>query len=134
MVARDRPHQPYSVEIVAVWLLVPLARAVAVKGSRPCGGSSRDSHSALMRKACAIIFAPITAEVLHSAAVCRGCRQPFKWRLLVRLLKSPKTFRSHKTTPITTTAFKIDLMDDAIGMKLLTSQRRTPITIRTTKT
>ncbi len=49
-----------------------------------------------MRKACAIIFAPITAEVLHSAAVCRGCRQPFKWRLLVRLLKSPKTFRSHK--------------------------------------
>jgi hypothetical protein len=44
--------------------------------------------------------------------------------------KSPKTFKSHKTTPITTTAFKIDLICDCIGMKLLTSQSRTPTTIR----
>jgi hypothetical protein len=44
--------------------------------------------------------------------------------------KSPKTFKSHKTTPITTTAFKIDLICDCIGMKLLTSQSRTPTTTR----
>jgi len=40
-------------------------------------------------------------------------------------------FRSHKTTQITTTAFKIDLIDPAIGMKRLTNQSRTPTTIRT---
>jgi hypothetical protein len=31
-------------------------------------------------------------------------------------LKSPKTFRSHRTTTITTTPFRIDLIDPAIGM------------------
>ena len=36
---------------------------------------------------------------------------------------SPKTLRSHKTTAMITTAFKIDLMDPAIGMYELTSQR-----------
>jgi hypothetical protein len=44
---------------------------------------------------------------------------------------SPKTLRSHKTTAMTTTAFKIDLMDPAIGMYELTSQRRTPTTTKT---
>jgi hypothetical protein len=29
---------------------------------------------------------------------------------------TPKTFRSHKTTRMTTTAFKIDLMEPAIGI------------------
>jgi hypothetical protein len=29
---------------------------------------------------------------------------------------SPKTLRSHKTTTMITTPFKIDLMDPAIGM------------------
>ena len=29
---------------------------------------------------------------------------------------SPKTLRSHKTTTMITTAFKIDLMDPAMGM------------------
>ena len=37
-------------------------------------------------------------------------------RILERELKTPKTFRSHKTTAMTTTAFKIDLMEPAIGM------------------
>jgi len=37
---------------------------------------------------------------------------------------------SHKTTAITTTAFKIDLIDPAIGTKLFTSQSRTPTTTR----
>jgi hypothetical protein len=45
---------------------------------------------------------------------------------------SPKMFSSHKTTAITTTAFKMDLIVPCIGMKLLTSQSRTPITTRTT--
>src|SRR5579863_84658 len=45
----------------------------------------------------------------------------------------PKTFRSHTTTTMITTAFRIDLMEPAIGMKLLTSQRRTPTTIRAIK-
>ena len=31
-------------------------------------------------------------------------------------VKSPKTFRSHRTTLMTTTPFKIDLIDPAIGM------------------
>ncbi|MFA4901330.1 MAG: hypothetical protein WC600_01155 [Desulfobaccales bacterium] len=47
---------------------------------------------------------------------------------------SPKTLKSHKTTAMTTTAFKIDLMEPAIGMYELTSQRRTPTTIKTSTT
>jgi hypothetical protein len=43
-------------------------------------------------------------------------------------------FNSHKTVTITTTAFKIDLIDPAIGMKLFTSHSRTPTTIRTINT
>jgi hypothetical protein len=46
-------------------------------------------------------------------------------------LKSPKTFSSHKTTAITTTAFKMDLIVPCMGMKRLTSQSRTPTTIST---
>jgi hypothetical protein len=42
---------------------------------------------------------------------------------------SPKTFTSHTTTTITTTAFRIDLIDRAIGMNEFTSQRSTPTTI-----
>jgi len=47
---------------------------------------------------------------------------------------SPKTLRSHKTTAMITTAFKIDLMEPAIGMYELTSQRSTPTTTKTTTT
>jgi hypothetical protein len=47
---------------------------------------------------------------------------------------SPKTLRSHKTTAMTTTAFKIDLMEPAMGMYELTSQRRIPTTTKTTTT
>jgi hypothetical protein len=36
-------------------------------------------------------------------------------RILVMESSSPKTFRSHKTTKMTATAFKIALMDRAIG-------------------
>jgi hypothetical protein len=46
----------------------------------------------------------------------------------------PKTFRSHRTTTMTTTTFRIDFMDPAIGMKRLISQSSTPTTIRTTTT
>src|SRR5208282_2974666 len=42
----------------------------------------------------------------------------------------PKALRSHKTTAMTTTAFKMDLMLPAMGMKRLTNHRRTPTTIR----
>src|SRR6476659_138161 len=44
--------------------------------------------------------------------------------------RRPKAFSSQITTTITTTAFRIDLIDPAIGMKVFTSQRRTPTTIR----
>src|ERR1700683_5414218 len=44
---------------------------------------------------------------------------------------SPKTFSNHKTTAITTTAFKIDLIVPCIGMKRLINQSRTPTTIST---
>lgn len=47
---------------------------------------------------------------------------------------TPKIFRSHRTTAITTTAFRIDLIEPAIGMKLFTNQSRTPTTIRTINT
>ena len=47
---------------------------------------------------------------------------------------SPKTLKSHKTTAMMTTAFKIDLMDPAIGMYELTSQRRTPTTTKVSTT
>jgi hypothetical protein len=48
--------------------------------------------------------------------------------------RRPKTLRSHKTTAMITTAFKIDLIEPAMGMYELTSQRRTPTTIKTTTT
>jgi hypothetical protein len=54
-------------------------------------------------------------------------------RIRDREWMKPKMFRSHTTTPITTTAFKMDLIDPAIGMKLLTSQSKTPTTIKTIK-
>jgi hypothetical protein len=47
---------------------------------------------------------------------------------------SPKTLRSHKTTAMMTTPFKIDLIEPAIGMYELTSQRRTPTTTKTNTT
>ena len=37
---------------------------------------------------------------------------------------SPKAFASQKTTQQTTTTFKMDLMDDAMGMKRFTSHSR----------
>jgi hypothetical protein len=43
---------------------------------------------------------------------------------------SPKTFKSHKTTAMTTTAFKMDLIVPCIGMRL-TSQSITPTTTST---
>jgi hypothetical protein len=46
---------------------------------------------------------------------------------------NPNTLRSHNTTPITTTAFKIDLMLPAMGMKRFTSHKRTPTTITVNK-
>src|SRR3974390_1490330 len=46
-------------------------------------------------------------------------------------LNSPKTFSSHSTTAITTTAFRIDLIVPCIGMKRLISHSTTPTTIRT---
>src|SRR5579859_2499729 len=55
------------------------------------------------------------------------------WTLEMECI-TPKTSRSHKTTKMTTTAFKIDLMEPAIGIKLLTSQRRTPTTIKVIRT
>jgi hypothetical protein len=47
---------------------------------------------------------------------------------------NPKTLRSQRTTQITTTAFKIDLILPAMGMKRFTNHRRTPTTIRAMKT
>jgi len=43
---------------------------------------------------------------------------------------NPNALRSHITTQMTTTAFKIDLMELAIGMNWFTNHRRTPTTIR----
>jgi hypothetical protein len=54
--------------------------------------------------------------------------------IVERWLKIPKTLRSHKITAITTTAFKIDFIDPAIGINRLMSHRMTPTTIRTTIT
>jgi hypothetical protein len=46
---------------------------------------------------------------------------------------NPKTFSSHRTTAMTTTPFKIDLMDPCMGMKRFTSHKRTPTTMRTSR-
>jgi hypothetical protein len=64
------------------------------------------------------------------SALNQSCH--FPTRILEREPKTPKTFRSHKTTAIITTAFKIDLIEPAMGMNRLMSQRITPTTIRTT--
>src|SRR5271154_3913534 len=45
-------------------------------------------------------------------------------------LNRPKIFRSQRTTAITTTAFKIDLIVPCMGIRL-TSHSSTPTTIRT---
>jgi hypothetical protein len=50
--------------------------------------------------------------------------------ILEKELRIPKTLRSHKTTAIITTAFKMDLMEPAIGMNRFISQRTTPTTIK----
>jgi hypothetical protein len=70
------------------------------------------------------------ADHLESlAAFSRKRNQPRPIRKCRIESRSPNRFRSHKTTTITTTAFKIDLIDRAIGMYVFTSQRRTPTTI-----
>jgi len=51
-------------------------------------------------------------------------------RIREREWNNPNTLRSHNTTPMTTTPFKIDLMLPAMGMKRFTSHNRTPTTIR----
>src|SRR5512143_325330 len=58
----------------------------------------------------------------------------FPTRILESSPMSPKTVRSQMTTAMTTTAFKIPLMELAMGMYELTSQRRTPTTIKTNTT
>jgi hypothetical protein len=55
-----------------------------------------------------------------SAPATRKCRMDSR---------RPNAFSSHTTTKMTTTAFKIDLIDRAIGMNVFTSQRRIPTTI-----
>src|SRR5665213_2979551 len=47
---------------------------------------------------------------------------------------NPKTFSSHTTTQITTTALRIDLIEPAIGMNEFTSHSSTPTTISTNNT
>jgi hypothetical protein len=44
-------------------------------------------------------------------------------------LNTPKTFSNHRTTAITTTALRIDLIEAAMGINRLTSQSKTPTTI-----
>src|SRR5215469_15391658 len=51
--------------------------------------------------------------------------------MCARLLNSPKTLRSHKTTAMTTTPFKMDLIVACIGINRLTSHSKTPTTIST---
>ena len=46
--------------------------------------------------------------------------------MCARLLNSPKTLSSHKTTAMTTTPFKMDLIVACIGIKRLTSHSKTP--------
>src|SRR5580692_4138022 len=48
--------------------------------------------------------------------------------------RRPNAFKSQTTTRIITSAFKIDLIDAAIGMKVFTIQRRTPTTIKVRST
>jgi hypothetical protein len=48
--------------------------------------------------------------------------------------KSPNKFRSHRTTAMTTTPLRIDLIDACIGIKRFTSHSRTPTTMRTVTT
>src|SRR6266849_6240718 len=58
-------------------------------------------------------------------------RPGYPMRTREREWNSPNTLRSHNTTPMTTTAFKIDLMLPAMGMNWFTSHKRTPTTTRT---
>jgi hypothetical protein len=55
-------------------------------------------------------------------------------RICENELNSPNTFKSHNTTAMTTTPFRIDLIVPCIGMNRLISQSITPTTINTITT
>src|SRR5207237_10035561 len=65
---------------------------------------------------------------LHSPGICYPTRSREKeW-------SNPNALSSHTITQMTTTEFKIDLMQLAIGMNRLISHRMTPTTIKVNKT
>src|ERR1041385_85393 len=64
------------------------------------------------------------------ASASRKRYQPRPIRKFWIEVRSPNAFKSHTTITITTTAFKIDSIDAAIGMSLFTSQSRKPTAIR----
>src|ERR1035438_3024996 len=62
---------------------------------------------------------------------CSRANLHFPMRIPEKEWRSPVTFSIHRTTAMTTTALRIDLMVLCIGIKRFTSQRTTPTTIST---
>jgi hypothetical protein len=110
---------------------------------RNCASAPDSIRRCCDRSYCARATAPrsssssrIRVQVSHRVSeVCRRAAGPqLPMRRCENELNSPNTFRSHSTTTITTTPFKIDLIVPCIGMNRLISHRITPTTIKTPTT
>ena len=90
--------------------------------------SIESAHAPAIRPILRVNCQAYTCFNLSRAKSPLSARQP-TW-IREREWNNPNTLRSHNTTQMTTTAFKMDLILPAMGMKLFTSHRRTPTTIR----
>jgi hypothetical protein len=90
--------------------------------------SIESAHAPAIRPILRVNCQAYTCFDLSRAKSPLSARQP-TW-IREREWNNPNTLRSHNTTQMTTTAFKMDLILPAMGMKLFTSHRRTPTTIR----
>src|SRR6266404_664223 len=59
---------------------------------------------------------PLATRLHRNYAPCAPSHDNLPTWIAESELKSPNTFSSHKTTPMTTTPFRIDLIDPAIGI------------------
>ena len=125
--------------LLLLLLLSRVRRSTHSHKEKKCGRTN-DSNSfhgvTSIASTCAPLIRPIR-RVNCQACTCfnlsraeSGLFARHPTRIREREWNNPNTFKSHNTTPMTTTPFKIDLILPAMGMKRFTSHNRTPTTIR----
>ena len=98
--------------------------------------TTSNGHPRILRRSWTVVETDSAHAVLSKSAAWSGSPgcQSLPIRRFRIELSSPKPSRSQSTTTITTTAFRIDFIDPAIGMYLLMSPRRTPTTMSVSNT